>query len=63
MRSSMHRLDLRVGVLCIKIRFRDFGLNGIVYNIEGYLLLVLVVRATHVRCLRLTKKPGRRVLC
>ena len=43
--------------------FRDFGLNGIVYNSEGYLLLVLVVRATHGRFLRSTKKPGRRVLC
>uniref|UniRef100_A0A0D3AAT1 Uncharacterized protein n=1 Tax=Brassica oleracea var. oleracea TaxID=109376 RepID=A0A0D3AAT1_BRAOL len=40
--------------------FRDFGLNGIVYNSEGYLLLVLVVRATHGRFLRSTKKPGRR---
>ncbi|CAG7904306.1 unnamed protein product [Brassica rapa] len=54
MRTSMHRLDLRVGV------FRDFDLNGIVYNSKGYLLLVLVVRATHGRCLRSTKKPGRR---
>ncbi|KAG5414382.1 hypothetical protein IGI04_001949 [Brassica rapa subsp. trilocularis] len=39
--------------------FHDFGLNGIVYNSEGYLLLVLVVRATHGRCLRSAKKPGR----
>ncbi|CAN6988394.1 unnamed protein product, partial [Brassica rapa subsp. trilocularis] len=42
--------------------FHDFGLNGIVYNSEGYLLLVLVVRATHGRCLRSAKKPGRQVL-
>ncbi|KAL0885315.1 hypothetical protein Bca101_009297 [Brassica carinata] len=42
---------------------RDFGLNGIVYNSKGYLLLVLVVQATHRRCLRSRKKPGRRGLC
>ncbi|KAF3603516.1 hypothetical protein F2Q69_00037017 [Brassica cretica] len=26
--------------------FRDFGLNGIVYNSEGYLLMVLVINVT-----------------
>ncbi|WZZ78857.1 LOW QUALITY PROTEIN: hypothetical protein YC2023_099429 [Brassica napus] len=36
--------------------FCDFGLNGIVYNREGYLLLVLVVRATHGKCRRINRE-------